>query len=332
MTLPLKEFAKLNQTVLRIQSGKFDENDVDNLLIRLRPYGGKSSVFLDVAHFVAHPDVRDRGIAQKSMTAFSDSMRYLMEYSSEKRPINLGAPFPAYLQRLFISQTLLSDEGRLKADFKMSHASLIKKIESNFLVDKKAGVCTLRPNKGGIELIEALRFVTGCIHSRPAFHIQIFHQEMKEIMRAQGVNFNEQVWDAQSDRISLAILCLMSNTTFQLEDGNQATCKLETENNFRILAGQRRLPTGTVTSEPSSYGSLTILGEVTIRNRKDPLRVSFPLIATDLSPHQHCDPSLFLRDHMPNELGDYCVEIINLAADMSLSEEHKLVRTESLIQ
>lgn len=332
MTLPLKDLAKLNQTIGRIQSGQFDANDIDNLLMKLRPYAGTGRIFLEVAHFVAHPDARDRGIAQESMTAFADSMRYFMEYVSEKRPLDLGAPFPAYIYRLFLSQIRLSDERRLKAEFRMSHASLIKKIESNFSVDKKAGTCSLRTDKGGIELIAALQYVTSFIYSRPSFHIHNFHQELKKVMRAQGVNFDEQAWDAQNDRISLAILCLMSNTTFVLADGSPATCKLETENHFRILSGQRRLPIGTVTSEPSSFGNLMILGEVTIKGRKGPLRVSFPLITTDLNPHQRCDPSLFLRDHTPNELGEYGVEIINLAADMSLSQEFKLVRTDSLVQ
>ena len=75
-----------------------------------------------------------------------------------------------------------------------------------------------------------------------------------------------------------------------------------------------------------------ILGEVTIAGGKGPLRIAFPLVATELNPHQHCESNLFLRDFTPNELGEYGVEIINLAADMSLSQEYKLVRTDSLVQ
>jgi hypothetical protein len=330
MTLPLKDLVKLNQTIGRIQSGQFDSNDVDNLLMKLRPYAGTKKVFLEVAHFVAHPDARDRGIAQQSMTAFADAMRYFIEYVSEKRPLDVGVPFPSYIYRLFLSQTRLSDERRLKAEFKLSHASLIKKIETNFSVDKKTGTCTLRTNKGGVELFAALQFVASFIHSRHSFHVHNFHHELKEVMRTQQVGFDEQAWGAQTNRISLAILCLISNTEFVLEDGSLAVCKLETENHFRILNGQRRLPIGTVTSDPSSFGNLIILGEMTIKGSKGPLRVSFPLIATELNPHEHCDPSLFLRDHTPNELGEYGVEVINLAPDMSLSQDYKLVRTDSL--
>lgn len=333
MPLQLKDLAKLTRIIERIQAGHFDANDVDNLLMKLRAYAGEKTVFLEVAHFVAHSDARDRGLAQQSITAFVDSIQYFQEYVSEKRPLDLGVPFPVYIYRLFLSQARLSDERRLKAEHKMSHTTLIKKIEANFSIDKKTGTCSLRNNKGGIELFAALQFITSFIHSRAAFHVRDFHRELKDVMRGQKVTFDEAAWDAQADRISLAILCLVSNTEFLLANGGQASCKLETENHFRLLNGQRRLPTGIMSSEPTSFGRLMILGEATVTSaNKAPLRVSFPLIDTDLDPHEHCDPKLFVRDQAQKEFGDCKVEIINLARDMSLSDDFKLVRTDSLVR
>ncbi|PIT75259.1 hypothetical protein [Limnohabitans sp. B9-3] len=331
MPLQLKDLAKLNQIIERIQAGHFDENDVDNLLMKLRAHAREKTVFLEVAHFVAHSDARDRGLAQQSITAFADSIQYFQEYVSEKCPLNLSVPFPAYIYRLFLSQARLSDEGRLKAEYKMSQATLIKKIETNFLIDKKTGSCSLRSNKGGIELFAALQFITGFIHSRAAFHVRDFHKELKDVMRTQNVPFDELIWDAQADLISLAILCLVSNTDFVLENGGRASCKLQTENHFRLLNGQRQLPTGIMSSEPTSFGRLMILGEATINSpNKAPLQICFPLIDTDLDPHEHCDQKLFVRDQAPEDFGDCNVEVINLARDMSLSHDFKLVRTDSL--
>lgn len=333
MPLQLKDLAKLTQIINRIQAGHFDANDVDNLLMKLRAYAGEKTIFLEVAHFVAHTDARDRGLAQQSITAFVDSMQYFREYVSEKRQLNLGAPFPAYIYRLFLSQARLSDERRLKAEYKMSHTTLIKKIEANFSIDKKNGTCILRNNKGGIELFAALQFITSFIHSRAAFHIRDFHKELKDVMRAQKVAFDEAAWDAQADRISLAILCLVSNTEFLLANGGQASCKLETENHFRLLNGQRRLPTGIMSSEPTGFGRLMIKGEATVNSLNEaPLRVSFPLIATELDPHEHCDPKLFVREQGTEDFGNCKIEIIDLARDMSLSDDFKLVRTDSLVR
>jgi hypothetical protein len=332
MPLQLKDLAKLNQIIERIQAGHFDANDVDNLLMKLRPYAGEKTVFLEVAHFVAHPDARIRGLAQQSITAFVDYLQYFQEFVSEKRPLDISAPFPAYIYRLFLSQTRLSDERRLKAEHKMSHTSLLKKIEANFSVDKKTGTCSLRNRKIGIELLAALQFITSFLHSKRAFHIRDFHEELMDVLRGQKVTFSEAAWAAQTDRISLAILCLVSNTDFLLANGSQASCKLETENHFRLLNGQRRLPTGLLSSEPTDFGRLMILGEATVKvPNKAPLRISFPLIETDLSPHEHCESNLFLRDKASEEFGDCMVEIINLARDMSLSDDYKLVRTDSLV-
>lgn len=333
MPLQLKELAKLNQIIQRIEAGRFDENDVDNLLIKLRAYGKGKTVFLEVAHFVAHSDKRDQGLAHQCLTAFVDSIQYFQEYVSEKRPLDISKPFPGYVYRLFLSQARLSDKRRLKVDYKMSHATLIKKIEANFSIDKKTGTCSLQNNKGGMELFAALRFITSFIHSRAAFHVRDFHKELKEVMRAQRIPFVEADWDAQADRISLAILCLVSNTEFLLANEGQASCKLETENRFKLLNGQRRLPTGIMSSEPTSFGRLMIWGEATInRVNNTPLQISFPLIDTDLDPHEHCDNTLFVRDQAPEDFGGCNVEIINLARDMSLSKDFKLVRTDSLVQ
>ncbi len=333
MALPLKDIAKLTQIIERIQAGRFDANDVDNLLMKLRAYSGKKTVFLEVAHFVAHTDARDRGLAQQSITAFVDSIQYFQEYVSEGRRLDLGQPFPAYIYRLFLSQVRLSDERRLKAEYKMSHATLIRKIEASFSIDKATGACSLRSSKGGVELLAALQFITSFIHSRAAFHICDFHKELKDVMRAEKIAFDEAAWDAQADRISLAILCLVSNTSFLLVNRGQASCALGTESPFRLLNGQRRLPNGIMSSEPTSFGHLMIWGEATVNSlNKAPFQIAFPLIDTDLDPQEHCDPKLFIREQASRDFGDCKVEIIDWARDMSLSDDFKLVRTDALIR
>jgi hypothetical protein len=331
--MPLKpnDAAKLDQIVGRIQVGQFDENDVDNLLMKLRPFGGDRVLFLEVAHFVAHPDARDRGIGLQSIIAFADSMRYFQEYVSDGRQLVLDVPFPTYVYRRMLSQTRLTDERQLKERHRMSRASLAKKIKANFVVDEANQTCALRPNKAGVEFIAALQFISSFIYSRPAFHIREFHEELKSVMRAEGVGFDQAAWDGQADRISLAILCLVSNSEFELPGGDRAGCMIATEHDFRLLSGTRVLPTGVTSGEPTSFGSLMIRGEVTIVTAaKPPAHMLFPLLATDLDPHQHCDPNLFSRELAPKEFGSCVVEVLALARDMSLSADFKLYRTDSL--
>lgn len=331
MPLPLKEIAKLNQIVERIQSGRFDANDVDNLLMKLRPYSERDSIFFEVANFVAHADARDRGLAQQSITAFVDSIRYFQEYTSDQRQLNIDEPFPSYIYRFFLSQAHLADEHQLKSRHRMSRTALVRKIETNFKVDKNTSTCRIKA-KCGIELRAALSYIIGFIRPKAAFHLRDFHAELKGIMHAQRLSFKEGAWQEQIDRMSLAILCLISNTEFVLPNGDEASCRLSSVNHFRLLSGERRLPVGGVTTEPTRFGSLIIVGDATVSSAyKQPLRVSFPLIDTDLDPHEHCDLRLFIADQAPEDFGDCMVEVIDFAKDMSLSTDFKLVRTDSLI-
>jgi len=331
MAIPLKELVKLNQVIGRIQSGGFDANDVDNLLVKLRPYAKKNSVFFEIANYAAHPDARDRGLAQQSMTAFVDTIRFFTEYNGANRQLNIDEPFPGYVYRLFISQTLLADEKELKAQHKVSRSSLIRKIESHFILDKKIDVCSIR-GKFGVELRKAIYYVIGFIYSRPAFDISDFHAGLLVVLRSQGVRFDEEAWSAQIDRISLAILCLVSNTDYVLPGGEDAHCELNAENQFRLVRGRRKLPDGSLCAEPVSFGCLTITGVATLKNGpRAGLQVMFPLISTDLVPRDHCSAELFQSGPAPDEWGDCDAEIINFARDMSITKDFKLARTDSLI-
>lgn len=332
MPLQLKDLTKLNQIIMRIEAGRFDEIDVDSLLIYLRPYADRKSVFFEVANFVAHTDERNQGLAHQSITAFVDSMQYFQEYVSRNRTLDISAPFPAYIYRLFSYQALLVDQRRLKNEHKMSCQTLIRKIKTSFSIDMSTSTCRLLNNKGGVELIAALQFITSFIHSRAAFHIKDFHKDLKDVMRAQKIIFDEATWDARADQISLAILCLVSNVNFLLPDRGQASCRLGTESHYRLLNGQRFFPNGLMSSEPTSLGRLMILGEATVNStNRDTLHVCFPLIETDLDPHEHCDPTLFAQEQASGDFGDCRVELINFTRDMSLSADYKLVRSDLCI-
>lgn len=329
MAIPLKEQTKINQLIARIELGDFDANDVDGLLIKLRPYARQRKVFREIADFVAHADARNKGLARESMTAFADAMRYFIEYQGKKKALDVTQPFPAYVYRLFLSQTRQANEAHLKATFKLGHASLVKKIETNFTLDKSTNTCAVRPGKGGRELMGALQYVMGFIHSRPAFHVSDFHAELKQVLHDEKIRFDEATLNQRLDRISLAILCLVAGTEVMLPEGDKARCSLECENHFRILRGHRRMPTGAISAEPASFGSLNIRGEITvIADGAPPLRVAYPLITTNLDPHEHCDSSLFCTGNEPNEFGEYVVEVIEFAQDMALSDQFKLVRAD----
>jgi hypothetical protein len=325
MPIPAKELVKVSALLNRIEAGRFDANDVDALLIKLRPYSAPRSVFREIADFVAHADARDKGVTWDSMTAFADVMRYFVEYVAPKQPLHIAEPFPIYVYRLFRSQTLLADESQLKQRFRISPQSLLAKIESNFQVNRAAKSCYLRVHKDGVEFLAALRYVTGFIHSRPAFDLADFHRELRALLRSYNIATVESALIEQTDRISLALLCLLSGTEFSLPEGETATCVAGAESHYRILEGKRRTPIGEVTLEPSSLGKLQIRGQVKVISKGKPVTVAYPVVSTQLDPHDHCDPSLFEVLSETNEFGLFRAEFLNLPPHMALRSDFKLV-------
>jgi hypothetical protein len=325
-TIPLKDIVKIEQLIRRVESGKFDAIDIDSLLIKLRPYARSKRVFREIADFVAHADLRNQGVSCVSMTGFADAMRFFVEYVGRSQALDISKPFPAYIYRLFRSQTVMTNEAELRQRFRVSHQSLLKKIEGNFKINKTSRMCSIRPNKDGKEFLEALQYVTGFIHSKPAFDIAVFHTELQELLTEQDIDFDKDKYRTQIDRVSLALLCLISGTEFVLPDGDVAKCLLTTEHHYRILAGKRKIPIGEVTNEPSHFGALQVSGNIQVIHQGTPITVAYPLLTTKLNPRDHCDATLFEVVSELNEFGEYRVEYVNLAADMVLTSHFRLVR------
>lgn len=326
MAIPLKEIVKINQLIRSIQSGQFNENDIDLLLIKLRLYAREKKVFREIADFIAHADSRNKGVSCESMTGFSDAMRYFVEYVGPKQALDISKPFPVYIHRLFSSQAIMANEAELRNRFHVSRKSLLEKIKNNFKVDKRSRLCSLSANKNGREFFAALQYITGFIYSKPAFDISEFHLQLKELLVEQKIEFDNKAFAIQKDKITLALLCTLSGAEFVLPDGDSAKCKLSTENNYRILKGQRTKPTGEVTREPLQLGTLQISGEIQVMSDGKKLTVSYPLVTTNLIPHDHCDTSLFEILSDTNEFGYIQIEFVNLADDMALTRQFKLVR------
>ncbi|HDU8584939.1 TPA: hypothetical protein RG682_000381 [Vibrio alginolyticus] len=89
---------KAQKLVTKLEAGDFDENDVDNLFMRLRAYSHGNKVFREVADFVAHNDERNRGITNESLEAFYLSFKFFEEYTSSKKPLDITSPFPLYIK------------------------------------------------------------------------------------------------------------------------------------------------------------------------------------------------------------------------------------------
>lgn len=88
------EKSKLQKSIQKIESGSFDENDIDNIFMKLRAYSTKFSVFREIADFVAHNDQRDRGLVNQALEHMYLSMRFFLDYQGEnKKQLDISESF-----------------------------------------------------------------------------------------------------------------------------------------------------------------------------------------------------------------------------------------------
>jgi len=64
------EKAKAQKVLDRILAGCFEENDVEILFMKLRGFSSGHRVFQEVAHFVAHNNIRNRGFLHQALERF----------------------------------------------------------------------------------------------------------------------------------------------------------------------------------------------------------------------------------------------------------------------
>src|SRR5262249_39146096 len=141
MSLPENEKRKVSKLLMKIQSGVFDENDVDSLFLKMRAFSYGNRVFREVADFVAHNDVRSRGVTFDWLEAFYLSMRLFVEYSYKKQSLDISSDIPLWIKRLMIYQADKCKDTDLRSKFGLSSERLKSKIRSLFKEDAKNDTC-----------------------------------------------------------------------------------------------------------------------------------------------------------------------------------------------
>ena len=130
------EKVKAQKTIVKIESGDFNENDVDSLFMALRAYSYGNKIFNELAHFVAHNDKRDRGLTTNSLESIYLSFKFFNDYyKSSNCSLDIGSPFPIYVKKHMKYQIDKCDETYLKEQFNVTKQKLKSKIDNVFSED-----------------------------------------------------------------------------------------------------------------------------------------------------------------------------------------------------
>lgn len=286
------ERAKTQRTLNDVSAGRFDERDIDHLFMSLRSHCGQHKIFREVADFVAHKEIRDKGITNQSLEAFYLSFKYFSEYVSPKKSLDIGAPFPAYIIKLMRYQVDKCDEARLRQEFNVTKSRLKSRIDNLFKIDNKARTACLSKQLSAPNF-RALQHILGFIGSHPAYTQDEIISELIEVLNVNKLAFDRGSVLSQGDRIMLCILSLIHESEYDFKGHKTGYCNIACETTALphgvTYVDEKGMPVKIV----QSYGNLQINGHVAVVNSDQDVTVAYPIITTNLDVEEWCSESLF---------------------------------------
>lgn len=319
------EKVKAQKLLSLIEDGEFDENDVEGLFMKLRAFCGDSRVFREIADFVAHNDIRNKGLTNESMEAFYLSIKFFCEYVSTNKSLNIGDPFPMYIKRLMKYQAMKADAKALLKEFRVSPPSLVKKIDTHFKDDKKAGTAQLN-GKLGAETAAAIKHVLSFIHAQPAFTQDDLMRELLLVLAENKMEFDQQKIAQQADKISICVLALLHDTQFDINGHKLGYCGIAADKQAISHGVTYVDEDGNEVPNPEAFGLLQLHGHVAVQHNGGEVQVAYTVFQTNLGAPEWCDDSLFVIEHSDAGEHTFAWRKLDTSGDIGISEGFKLIR------
>ncbi|MGY1949451.1 hypothetical protein [Pseudomonas pergaminensis] len=311
------EKAKAQKVVDKIQAGNFDENDVDTLFIKLRPYSNDYKVFREVADFVAHPDARNRGLVNEALEAFHLSMKFYINYKYQEKKLDLGNPIPLYIKKLLKFQIDRCPAADLRKRFNKSPSDLKNLIDMLFEDDKKNRTTMLRLFRLNEKAKSVLEHLLGFIGGSLAFTPETLISEIISVLKYNQLVFEDRLILENQEMLVLCVMLLMHRTTYEVEREPIGYCEFSAGNSSIPFD----LPEELV--EINGFGMLSLHAVIDIPVNGKLSKIGYPILQSTLSVTKYCDESLFSRKPVEG-VPDVFMKVVHLGGDVVLLENGKL--------
>ena len=285
MSLSASEATKVRKLLAKIQSGTFDDNDVDLLFMKLREHSSGHPVFREIADFVAHNKCRDQGLTNASLYASYLCFRYLSEYTLRQKRLKVDGQIPLWVKKLIVLQIDSCDEDDLYLQFKLSRDTAKHKIRSLYRDIPHTQMCSYIKHSMDQETFDLLRHLLGFIKLQPAYtQEQIIDQLVTVLAKHDLLEDNSaEELRGQADKIMVAVLCLLHRSKFDLKNGAQGSCHISCEQsqgyNPQFM--------------PPNFGRLSLFGLVPSTHVEKHFDVTFMVCTTTLDALQWTSESLY---------------------------------------
>lgn len=76
----------INDVLAKIETGNYSGQDVKGLYVDLRDYASKSSITCEIGDFIAHPELKDRGLSHRKIKEEYEILMTGSDWQSGKQP------------------------------------------------------------------------------------------------------------------------------------------------------------------------------------------------------------------------------------------------------
>jgi hypothetical protein len=318
------ERSKTTKIMEKLETGNFDENDIDSLFMKLRAYSMGFVIFREVADFVAHNDKRDRGIANQSLETMYLQIKYFLEYVSPKRRLDLSLPFPIWVKRLMKFQVDKCDESQLRDKFNVTRKRLIDRIDGAFKEDKKNNLAIYRQGKLSLDTLNAIKHVLSFIGGSYEFNQNDLINELIAVLKQNKIKFDEATLRSLSNKITVCVLLLFHHTEFDFKGYKLGRCKISPEkesisHNVKFVDVD-----GNEVFHEESFGNLSVQGTITVEMNGKEVPISHSVMATNLSAEEWCSSDLFYIEPLSKDVPNYMCKRLKLDVDLCINDDFQL--------
>lgn len=291
------EKVKAQKTIVKIESGDFNENDIDSLFMALRAYSYDNTIFRELADFVAHNDKRNKGITTSSLESIYLSFKFFNDYcKSSTCSLDIGNPFPIYVKKHMKYQIDKCDETYLKEEFNVTKQSLKSKIDNIFSEDKTNKVVSMKnPSMPG-NIFDAINYILSFIEILPVFEQDQVISELLKVIKVNKLNVDPIKLTKYSDKIIVCTMLLLHKTIFEFSDHTKGYCE--------ISCDETRVPYIPITLNENkdplqikeSFGNLKVMGNVDLNvNGKNKI-LCYEVMTTTVSADDWCDDNMLILE------------------------------------
>jgi hypothetical protein len=266
---------KIQRLTDKIISGKFDDNDIDILLSGLRDYSKKDSLFRELAHFHAHPKIRDKGKFKEYFISYGQQVKFIWQYRLHGEKINLYNSFQKYILDLIYYYINKIDKTLLQEKYNIVPHKLKKEINRNIVIDNKNNTVYFKATTP-LQLHDIIIYFLKQIGGQKEILTQnVIINDIIYTLKNNDIIFDENEFKKESNKIMYCILLLLHLKTIEIEENSKNEfpyCSIlfdKKEKNIHLgLYGIMNSPEG------------------------DDIKIAFPLISTDLLLSEFCDENL----------------------------------------